>query len=266
MTSAKKSRRYFKGKANRLKQSGNATEDSIREQERVMADCTALLQEHKEAQAGLHYYKALVSETKSASSRISMLLESELTPETSAELETLKEKFSAFISADYMMGKNLPHWGESAQPSKTYYMMKLVCDVFGIVDHSSDTKYAYICDETAAGAKSTDHTLTFLDHFVKMYIDDWVHRLTLCLDNARIFKKQYLVAWGIELVLSGRFDEVRFMYLTVGHTKFAPDKLFSSIAKTFYNSDVFCIEMLNQISESYATSHVFTSRLMLHWR
>ena len=84
----------------------------------------------------------------------------------------LKREFSAFISADYMMGKNLPHWGESAQPSKTYYMMKLVCDVFGIVDHSSNKWCAYYCNEPAAGPKSTDHTLIFLGHFVQMYTDE----------------------------------------------------------------------------------------------
>ena len=73
-----------------------------------------------------------------------------------------------------MMGKNLPHWGESAQPSKTYYMMKMVYDVFGVIDHSSGKRYAYLCDEHAAGPKSTDHTLTFLDHFIELYIDKWV--------------------------------------------------------------------------------------------
>lgn len=58
---------------------------------------------------------------------------------------------------------------------------------------------------------------------------------------------------------------VRFIYLTVGHTKFAPDILFSYIAKTFYNPDVFCMEMLHHIQQ-YATSLVFTSRLMQHWK
>ena len=46
----------------------------------------------------------------------------------------------------------------------------------------------------------------------------------------------------------------RFVHLTVGHTKFAPDNLFASIAKTFYNSDVFCIKMLDHIIQQYATS------------
>ena len=95
----------------------------------------------------------------------------ELTPERSAKLEMLQQKYSVFISADYMMGKNLPHWGKSAPPSKTYYMMKLVCNVCGIVDHSSSKEYAYLYDEVAAGSKSTDHTLTFFDHYIRMYVN-----------------------------------------------------------------------------------------------
>ena len=35
---------------------------------------------------------------------------------------------------------------------------------------------------------------------------------------------------------------------------------------TFYNSDVFCVEMLDHIVQQYATSYVFTSRLMRHWK
>ena len=121
---------------NRLKQSGHSTEELIREQEEAMAHYIALLQEHK-AQAGLEYYRRLTSETESTYRCTCILQQQNLTAVKSAELEKLKSEFSAFISADYMMGKNLPYWGESAQPSKTYYMMKLVCDVFGIVDHSS---------------------------------------------------------------------------------------------------------------------------------
>lgn len=124
--------------ANRLKQSGHSTEESIHEQEEILAHYTALLQEHKEgAQSGLEFYRKLSSETESTYEHICIMQQQDVTQDRSAELEKLKREFSAFISADYMMGKNLPHWGESAQPSKTYYMMKLVCDVFGIVDHSS---------------------------------------------------------------------------------------------------------------------------------
>ena len=63
-----------------------------------------------------------------------------------------------------------------------------------------------------------------------------------------------------------KFYTVQFIYLTLGHTKFAPDILFSSIAKTFYNSNLFGIEMLDSIAQQYATSLVVTSWLMQHWK
>ena len=54
--------------------------------------------------------------------------------------------------------------------------------------------------------------------------------------------------------------------MTVGRTKFTPDKLFSCITKAFYNSDVYCIEMLDHTAQQHASSFVLTSRLMLHWK
>ena len=185
---------------------------------------------------------------------------------TCYHLQTMQEDFTAFISADYMMSKNLPYWGDSAQPGKSYYMMKLVCDVFGIVDHSTDSNYTYICDELAAGSKSSDHTLTFLNHFVETHIEKWVTQLCLCLDNARICKNQYLIGWAMEMLTKKRFTSIRFIYLTVGHTKFSPDRLFASIGKTFYKSDVFCVQQLKQIAEQYSTSYILTSPHLMQWK
>ena len=65
-----------------------------------MAYYTALLQEHKEkARAGLDYYRKL---TESTYRHICMLQQQKLITDKAAEL-------SAILSADYMMGKNLPH-------------------------------------------------------------------------------------------------------------------------------------------------------------
>ena len=81
---------------------------------------------------------------------ICKLLARQLTLETSAENETLQKR----VLITRWPGKNPPHWSESALPINTYYMMELVCDVFRIAHHSTDAKYAYICDEVAAGPKS----------------------------------------------------------------------------------------------------------------
>ena len=228
-------------------------------------------QKHKDdAQDALQYYRKLSVETRTEYAHITSLLsKNDRTRAEEVKLTELKDRYSAFVSADYMMSKNLPFWGESPQPAKTYYQMKLVCDIFGIVDHSKHGKennITYLCDELAAGSKNSDHTISFFQHFVDTHIDVWVRNITFCLDNARVCKNKYLLAWANELVCQGRFDRIRFFYLVVGHTKFEPDRLFASIAKTFYKRDVFCIEMLKAIAELYSTSYVFSSRQIMQWR
>ena len=90
--------------ANRVKQSGHATEEFIHELEENMVHFMCLLQEHKEeAQSGLEYYKKLTSRTESAYKCICLLQQRD--QQESTELKRLKQEFSAFISADYMMEK-----------------------------------------------------------------------------------------------------------------------------------------------------------------
>ena len=183
-------------------------------------------------------------------------------------LHTLQAEYTAFLSADYMMSKTLPFWGESPQAAKTYYQMKLVCDVFGVVDHSKAGKegnYTYLCDELAAGSKNTDHTISFLSHVLETHVDSWMRHVTICPDNVKICKNSYLLSWAKEMVDRGRFETFRFFYMVVGHTKFLPDRLFASIAKTFYSHDIFCIKMLQAIAQIYSTSYIFTSGNMLQW-
>ena len=126
--------------------------------------------------------------------------------------------------------------------------------------------FSYLCDEIAAGTKSTDHTISFLEHYVNNYLDEWVRHLTICLDNARICKNCYILSWTSELVDNGKFDSVRFIYMVAGHTKFHPDQLFSSISKTYSQHDVFCIEMLADIAKHYSTTHIMSSKDIRNWK
>lgn len=130
----------------------------IKEQKNKLLKFQEDLQKHKdEAQDALEYYRKLSVETVVKYTKISGPLSKE--HRTEAENVTFRElqsDYSGFVSADYMMGKNLPFWGESPQPAKTYYQMQLVHDVFGIIDHSkkgTDGNFVYICDELAVDLK-----------------------------------------------------------------------------------------------------------------
>ena len=111
-------------------------------------------QKHKDdAQDALAYYRKLSVETQAKYAQIASLLSEEHHTEAEDTMLTeLQSEYSTFVSADFMMSKNLPFWGESPQPAKTYYEMKLVCDVFGIIDHSKqgrESHYTYLCEELA---------------------------------------------------------------------------------------------------------------------
>jgi len=70
---------------------------------------------------------------------------------------------------------------------------------------------------------------------------------------------KYLLGWATNL-------NKLCTFLIAGHTKFEPDRLFSSIAKTFYAHDVFSIEMLQDIAMLYTNSCIFTSKQIIFLR
>jgi len=84
--------------ANRLKQSGNSSAESICEQKKSTKHYIALLQENKEkAQAGLEYYWSLISEAKATYMQISLLQQPDLDSEQLAHLIENSRKVSVLL-------------------------------------------------------------------------------------------------------------------------------------------------------------------------
>ena len=61
-----------------------------------------------------------------------------------------------------------------------YYLQKMSYDVFGIVDCRNDQGYVYLVPETI-GPKNTDHTLSYLYHFLceSGQVPSWISRIHL---------------------------------------------------------------------------------------
>ncbi|KAL0477275.1 hypothetical protein AKO1_005472 [Acrasis kona] len=88
--------------------------------------CEQELEEHvEEAQEEIDFYKESIQECIELYDSITA------DPNDNA----LKSKLIAVLAADYQQGKLLPFWGRSPQPGETYYFRKLLCDIFGIVNH-----------------------------------------------------------------------------------------------------------------------------------
>eukprot|EP00171_Calliarthron_tuberculosum_P023270 IDg23270t1 len=117
-------------------------------------------------------------------------------------------------------------------------------------DHSSNMRnYVYVCDETIAGDKDSNHVCSFLFDYVERIVQPRARFLRLYLDSAPYFKSKFIVWWTAEMVIRGRFQRVVMSYVVPGHTKFEPDVLFSQISNRFYRKDVFQTSELLHVVE-----------------
>ena len=165
------------------------------------------------------------------------------------------------------MSKLIPYWGYSAQPGTTYYLQKLSNDIFGIVDHREEKAAIYLFDETV-GPKNTDHTVSYITHYLKSdTIPDFVRRVHLFLDNTcSTNKSYYLIGWAMELAESGILDYIRISFMIAGHTKFGVDRLFSQIAKSYNLSNVFSTKELSEITSLYGHTIIDSGDIVRPWR
>ena len=246
----------------RLAQSGNATEEELRLNEEAIDVLNAERKQHTtDAANAREFYKNTIQRCRKSWAEIQALLSIQpnaRTAQQTAELAALKHAFILVLSADYQQAKLIPFWGRSEQPGSTYYLQKVSIDVFGVVDHRSEGKYIHLFDE-GISPKNTDHTISLLHSTIERIQTEypWIRRICVFLDNATSTNKnEYLFAWGMEIVSQSGLSFLHFCFMPAGHTKFAPDQLFSQIASSYNHSDVFTIEELKQLCQSHATCFV----------
>ena len=255
---------------NRKLQSGNADATEIAQLEKDKQTLEDIVQEHKDvARESLQYYKEMKEKCCEQWKEITTLdSKCDRSSAEDEQLEQLKHCFTLVISADYQMQKLVPYWGMSPQPGSTYYLQKLSYDLFGIVDHRDGSSAVYIFDERV-GTKTADHTISYILHYLKSVgvILSWVARLHVFLDNAgSTNKNQYLMSSCMELVQHRVLQYLRISFMIPGHTKFAPDLLFSHIAKSYYKSDVFNETDLQLIVEQFSVVVIDNGRIVRTWR
>ena len=221
----------------RLTQSGSSSADEIKQVEIEKRELHEARDQHKQqAQDSHDAYIESLAKCKEMWSKIKAI-EQQPNSESNEQLAQLKDQFELTLCADYQQSKLIPYWGYSPQPGQTYYLQKMSYDVFGIVDSRDD-----LAPETI-GPKNTDHTLSYLTHFLTEsgVVPTWVKRIHLFLDNACSTNKNcYMVGYVQEMVQQNYFSFLRVSFMIAGHTKFSVDQLFSRISVS-YNRSVFKI-------------------------
>ena len=101
----------------------------------------------------------------------------------------------------------------------------------------------YLFDDRI-GPKNTDHTVSFLTHSWQTISQQhpWIRRLAIFLDNVTSTNKnKFLFSWAMEMVNNGELEHIHISFMIAGHTKFALDRLFSTIGCAYKTEDVFTV-------------------------
>lgn len=172
------------------------------------------------------------------------------------------------------MCKLLPSWGDSPQPGETCFLRKFMIEVMGITFAATyfdgvecDMKSSiYIVDERQAGKKSSDHTISFIDHYLHDVLHKWYRHVHLSMDNAGSNKNRYVLAYICELVTNNEFESVRVSFMVPGNTKFDVDNLIAGIAHAYSKSDVFDIEDLVNIAARFSSTFHREAQDVCYWK
>lgn len=65
-----------------------------------------------------------------------------------------------------------------------------------------------------------------------------------------------LFSWGMELAHQRTLDYMRFCFMDAGHTKFAPDRLFTKVSNSYNRHNVFTIGELKDICDLHAQTTI----------
>src|SRR3989338_8355060 len=166
-------------------------------------------------------------------------------PTSSCEVEHLQAQVPFSMSAKYLPAINLPQFAVNSHPESAFESKSAV-DTLACVAHngsSLDTVMILTCNE-ATGARSINHFLSSLNHYIQQYVDPSYLSFELYLDDVGSFKSWHVLAFLHHLVEIGRFKQTSLFYYPAGHCQSFSDSIFPQMPSRLRHQDIFNIEEL----------------------
>ena len=152
------------------------------------------------------------------------------------------------LSFDYAQTVHYPSSPQSV--GKGYFLANRKIELFGIVNEGERVQHTYIIDESHHAGKGANAVISMLHDYLQHKRP--VDTLILFCDNTVGQNKNnamlHYLAWRIDMGLN---KEISLNFLLVGHTKFAPDRMFGLI-KLYYRRCI--IDTFQQFIECVAAA------------
>ena len=167
---------------------------------------------------------------------------------------------------DYGQNIELPIFNKE-QPGCPYYYSPMTVNNLGMVDHAHKYPNGQVGEHMHChvytddiGKKATNNVASLIMKTLRglnLLKKDTIGReLNIIFDNCCGQNKNNtvlrLVAWLAQL---GHFHEVNFIFLVVGHTKNAADRIFNSLKQDYRKKNLYTF---NQLVEALSVSHTIT--------
>jgi hypothetical protein len=163
------------------------------------------------------------------------------------------------LVVDYGQNMELPLFNGS-QPGTTYYYSPLSVYNLGVVDHAhkydgidqpTHHMYAHVYHE-GVGKKGSNCVASLIMKTLRMRNiireDQIGGHLVIAFDNCSGQNKNNTIIRLLMYLYEMRyFKKITFLFLIVGHTKNAADRLFNSLKKEYHNKNIFTMGQLNGV-------------------
>jgi hypothetical protein len=169
---------------------------------------------------------------------------------------------SMHYSFDYAQQVHYPN--DPQQPGPVYFLSARKCQIFGVCCEPLGRQVNYLIDEAEVVGKGANATVSLLYHYLNVHGQKEQH-LMLHADNCvGQNKNNCLIQFLLYLVLMGFKKSVVLSFMIPGHTKFAPDRHFGLVKKSYRRTRVDTIDCVARVVEKLSLVGANSAQLIVN--
>ena len=134
-----------------------------------------------------------------------------------------------------------------------YFLTPRKCQLFGVCSEANAEQVNYLIDENDFAGKGANCVVSLLHHYLEWKTSVGQH-LLLHADNATgQNKNNTVIHYLMWRVLTGRNPTIKISFMISGHTKFAPDRFFGLIKRSYQRTSVSTLLDIEQVVHNSST-------------
>ena len=223
--------------------------------EQEKSDCIRAQEDHLDcAQREREFYRDICSAAATTFKRI------EAETNFNESREACSFDGTMHYAFDYAQQVHFP--SNPMQPGPIYFKTPRKCGIFGVSCEAVPRQINYLIDEAGAFGKGANATISYVHHFFtrRGLGEKHVH---LHADNCSGQNKNNYFLWYFAWRVATKLHQsVNYSFFVVGHTKFAPDRCFGMLKKSYKVTFVSSLYELARMVDTSSNTGVNKAQLV----